>query len=116
MDWVALGVRRVLDLHIDVFWAGRKDASALLLRVIALSCLSSCIDNALDEVRDIGPAGVDMFLSGEPPLEHESPSSLTQRADLCSSFSTFILLACILEGVGRSPPVSSVSRYQTALT
>jgi hypothetical protein len=39
----------VLYLHMDVVWAGEKDASALLLRVIALSSLYSCIDNALDE-------------------------------------------------------------------
>jgi hypothetical protein len=39
----------VLYSHMDVFWAGEKDASALLLRVIVLSSLYSCKDNALDE-------------------------------------------------------------------
>ena len=65
----------MLYLHIDVFWAGETDASALLLRVIVLSWLYSCIDNALDEVRDIGPTGVDVFSRWE--FSHEFDSQVS---------------------------------------
>jgi hypothetical protein len=82
----------VLYLHIDIFWAGERDASALLLRVIALSWPYSCRDNALDG----GPKHWALqewtcSFSGDQPLEHESRPSHRERK-LCFILPKFVYL------------------------
>jgi hypothetical protein len=84
----------VLDLHIDVFWVGEKAASALLLRVIALSRLYSCIDNALVEVRDIGPAGVDVLLGVGVILTYLNHARVSDRGLILFIIVYFLFFSC----------------------